>query len=201
VSARPTLLLFALAGCEGVLPGVDLQQMNQQHKFGPYQACAFFPDGRAMQVPPEGSVPRDAILAPALARGIVDGAYVAEVPLPLSRALLDSGRFGFDTYCAACHGLDGSGQSEVARNMDLRRPPPLSSGPVRDFPAGRIFQVATEGYGLMPSFAIELGLKERWAVVAYLQALQLSQAIALDRLPPDLAAAARAALAARKGEP
>jgi mono/diheme cytochrome c family protein len=176
--------LFALGGCENVVPEVDLQQMNSQYKVQPFEATSLFPDGRGMQSPPLGTVPHDRVLGkPALTDGLVDGVYVDTSPLPLTRELLATGRFGYDTYCAACHGLDGSGRSAVAPHMELRKPPPLTAEPVRGFPDGRIFQVASEGYGLMPSYAIELNPRERWAVVAYVRALQLSQSVSLDALP------------------
>jgi hypothetical protein len=193
----------SLGGCENVVPEVDLQQMNSQYKVQPFEATSLFPDGRGMQPPPLGTVPHDRVLGkPALTDGLVDGVYVGTNPLPLSRELLATGRFGYDTYCAACHGLDGSGRSAVARNMELRKPPPLTTEPVRSFPDGRIFQVATEGYGLMPSYAIELNPRERWAVVAYLRALQLSQSVSLDALPAALRGDAERALASpAKGGP
>jgi mono/diheme cytochrome c family protein len=192
---RAVLLLVVACGCEGVLPEVDLQQMIDQHKFQPYEACRYFPDGRAMQPPPPDTVPRDRPLGHAdVNEGVVDGRYVDRIPLALSPTLLTTGRFAFDTYCAACHGVDGRGQSEVAKNMRLRQPPSLVDARVRDFPDGRIFQVATHGYGLMPAYDLELTTRERWAVVAYLRALQLSQSIALDDLPPPLKATTLRAL-------
>jgi mono/diheme cytochrome c family protein len=189
------VLVLAASGCEGVFPEFDWQQMIDQFKFQPYEACQFFPDGRAMQTPPLGTVPHDRIVGrPALTSGLVDGKYVDDIPVPLTRELMSAGRFSFETYCAACHGLDGSGDSPVAVNMELRKPPSLLTEPVRSFPPGRVFQVASDGYGLMPSYALELSTRERWAVVAYLRALQLSQAVKLATLPPPLRQQAEAAL-------
>lgn len=197
---RASLIVFACAlasGCEGVLPEFDWQQMIDQHKFGAFEACGYFADGRAMQTPPEQTVPRDRIVhRPALTDGVAGGRYVDRNPLPLTPMLLVTGQASFDTYCAACHGLDGSGRSDVAEHMELRRPPSLLDARVRQFPDGRIFQVASRGYGLMPAYDVELSAEERWAVVAYVRALQLSQSVALDELPNDLRAAAEEALAA-----
>ena len=192
------VLVLAAAGCEGVFPEIDWQQMIDQFKFQPFEACRYFADGRAMQTPPDGTVPHDRVVGrPALTTGVVDGRYVDAIPVPLTRELLSAGRFGFQTYCAACHGLDGSGASPVATNMELRKPPSLLTEPVRSFPPGRVFQVASEGYGLMPSYSVELSTRERWAVVAYLRALQLSQAVKLSALPPAVRAEAEHTLAAR----
>ena len=200
MSARRLAIVAALvaAGCEGVVPEVDLQQMNSQYKVRPYAASTLFPDGRGMQSPPLGTVPRDRVVGePALTDGVVDGAYVERLPLPVTRELLATGRFAFESYCAACHGVDGSGRSAVARNMELRKPPPLTAEPVRSFPPGRVFQVATEGYGLMPSYALELSVRERWAAVAWIDVLQLSQSVSLDALPPELRRDAEQALEKR----
>ncbi|HWE31040.1 MAG TPA: cytochrome c [Polyangia bacterium] len=188
--------LAIVTGCEGVVPELDLQQMNDQYKVQPYEATTLFPDGRGMQPPPPGTIAHDRVLGqPALVSGVAGGAYVDRIPLPPTRELLATGRFAYETYCAACHGLDGSGRSAVAHDMELRKPPPLTREPVRSFPAGRVFQVATEGYGLMPSYALELSTRERWAVVAWLRALQLSQSVSLDALPPRLRSDAERALA------
>jgi mono/diheme cytochrome c family protein len=178
-------LLILLFGCEGVMPGVDWQQMNQQHKFQPFEACDYFPDGRAMQPPPPGTVPRERP-DEKLEQPTRGGAYLDEIPLPLTRELFARGRFAFETYCAACHGADGSGRSEVARNMELRKPPSLMDERVRRVPVGRLFQVASEGYGLMPSYALELTARERWAAVAWLRALQQAYGVSLDDLSPSL---------------
>ena len=199
MSARAAVVivaLFAAAGCEGVLPEFDWQQMIDQPKLQPYEASSLFADGRAMQPPPAGTVPYGADGArAALAHGFVDGKYVERAPLPLTRELFAVGRFGYDTYCAACHGLDGSGRSAVADNMELRKPPPLVAEPVTRFPVGRIFEVAGNGYGLMPSYAAELSPRERWAVVAYVRALQVAHGVPLDALPPPMRSEAEHELA------
>jgi mono/diheme cytochrome c family protein len=183
------------AACEGVTPGIDFQQMIHQSKYQAYEASSYFSDGRTMQPPPLGTVPRDRILhRPELTEGVVKGDYVSRVPLPVTRALVELGRSRFDVYCATCHGFDGSGESEVARHMEKRRPPPLIHQPVLGFPPGRIYQVIAEGYGLMPSYAQELSIEERWAIVAYLPALQVSQSISIEELPAAERQAAQRAL-------
>jgi mono/diheme cytochrome c family protein len=192
---RILLWLLILSGCEGVVPAIDWQQMIDQHKAQPFEASPFFADGRAMQAPPEHSVPRDRVLGdPALTDGIEGGKFVDTSPLPPTSALLAVGRARFETFCAACHGLDGSGRSEVARSMERRKPPSLLAADVVEAPAGRIFQIVTQGYGLMPRFSWELTPRERWAVVAWLRVLQLASSVEVDRLPPAQRDAMRAAL-------
>jgi cytochrome c553 len=109
--------------------------------------------------------------------------YVAAIPVTLTPQLLALGRKRFDILCATCHGPAGDGDSIVARQMALRPPPTLHK--YRDRPAGYFYEVITKGFGLMASYAAELSIEERWAVVAYIRALQLSQNVRVDRIPAD----------------
>ncbi len=177
------LLLLVLAAC----PRLDPMQRQQKQKA--YQASKIDPDGLGMRAPPAGTVAYRSALDPAVATGLgPDGRPVATVPLPLTPATLARGRSRFEIICAACHGVLGDGESQVALNMSLRRPPSLHA--YRDVPDGHVFRVITHGFGLMPSYAPELSVEDRWAVVAYVRALQLSQYAKLEQLPP----AAREAL-------
>lgn len=193
----PLLALLALlalgATACGVLPEPDFERMIDQRSYRSYEAAptSLFADGRAMRPPPEGTISRDRVLGlPAFTAGVVDARYVDVPPVEMNRARLERGRDRFDVFCAACHGLRGDGVSTVARRMALRKPPSLIVAPVTTFPAGRSFQVISEGYGLMPSYASELSVDDRWNVVAYLRALALSQSLPVDRLPRDVRARA-----------
>ena len=189
-----TGVLLGTATC-GVLPEPDLERMLAQRNYRPYTAAPFFADGRAMRPPPEGTVDRQQVIGqPALTDGAVGGRYVTASPVPVDRPLLERGRDRFNIFCATCHGVRGDGRSEVARHMELRKPPSLISEPVTGFPPGRVYRVISVGYGLMPSYAAALPVGDRWATVAYLGALQLSQSTTLADLPPDLRAAAEKAL-------
>lgn len=192
---NPLLLCAALtaAGCtERVLPEPDFERMVRQDKYEVWEACEFFDDGRAMQEPPEGTVPRDRVTGrPGYTAGVDGGDYVKEIPIPLSRELLQRGRQQYEVYCAPCHGVLGDGNSRVATNMTLRRPPSLVDATAQALPVGRIYQVVEVGYGLMPSYADEIpAIEDRWAVVAYLQALQVARGVPLAALPPPLRARA-----------
>jgi mono/diheme cytochrome c family protein len=170
--------LVALAGCPRLDP------MQQQQKYEPYQASEFYADGLAMRHPPPGTVPYRSAIEPAAATGLgPDGKPVAESPLAVSAATLARGRARFDVYCAVCHGVLGDGETQVALNMSLRKPPSLHA--YRDVPDGHLYRVIANGFGLMPSYAGELSVEERWAVVAYVRALQLSQYATLEQLPPE----------------
>jgi mono/diheme cytochrome c family protein len=180
-SLRPALIAaaaLALAGCPRLDP------MQRQQKVKAYQASGYWADGLGMRAPPEGTVPAGQLLPPEVATGLgPDGKAVALAPVPVDAKLLARGRSRFDITCAACHGLLGDGESQVALNMSLRRPPSLHA--YRDVPDGHIYRVISEGFGLMPSYAAELSVEDRWAIVAYVRALQLSQYATVDEVPPD----------------
>jgi mono/diheme cytochrome c family protein len=181
--------LFSLAffGCQDVLPNIDFERMIDQPRGKAYRASPYFADGRLMQPPPEGTVPRTRLIGPPeLVDGLAAAGFLAKIPVAVDRALLQRGRSRYELFCATCHGIDGSGQSQVAHNMTLRRPPNLVAEPVRSFPVGRVFQVITHGYGFMPEYSRALAVQDRWAVVAYLRALQRSQSTALAALPENV---------------
>jgi mono/diheme cytochrome c family protein len=168
-----------LAGCPRLDP------MQRQQKLKAYQPSGHFDDGLAMRAPPAGTVPYGPLLAPEVLTGLgPDGLALPRAPLPVDAAALARGRDRFDVNCAVCHGLLGDGESQVALSMSLRRPPSLHA--YRDVPDGHIYRVITEGFGLMPSYATGLSVQDRWAVVAYVRALQLSQYAGLEQVPPDV---------------
>ena len=171
--------------CGDVNAGAVLQRMEVQEKYLPYAANDLFADGRAMRTPPAGTVPRERLVGqPAITNGEVNGVPVAEVPVPITAELLRVGRHRYEIVCSNCHGLVGNGDSMVADNMATRLPPSLVA--LTNKPAGHFYKAITQGYGLMPSFAGEIPLGERWAVVAYVKALQLSQNTPVQALPMDV---------------
>ena len=165
--APSALLACALLAACGDTTLVD--PMERQPKGRAFAANPFFEDGRAMRRPPAGTVPRERI--------------VQNPALTLTRPLLDLGHRKFDIYCATCHGLLGDGHSPVAANMSLRLPPNLHDRV--GMAPGHYYQVIANGFGLMPTYAAELTVQERWAVVAYLRALQLSQSAPLALAPAE----------------
>jgi len=195
VQALSLLLGLTAVGCnENILdPMADAQRKSIR-----YKESEFYADGLSMRAAPEGTVPRERIT---LNRRLTMGRepdgpiqpnaeplpnYVATVPLPISRKLLDLGRKRFDITCATCHGPLADGNSIVATQMSLRPPPSLQKPQYVAKPAGYIYEVVTKGFGLMASYAAELTVEERWAVVAYLRALQISQNTAVGALPPEI---------------
>ncbi|WNG50295.1 cytochrome c [Archangium minus] len=160
---------LALAGC--TVPSEFLQRMEAQAKYEYYETSEFWADGKAMRTPPEGTVPRERPVGnPGLTTGRVNGTLVSTIPLELNREVLEVGQKKYNIVCSQCHGQLGDGNSVVAENMALRLPPSLLE--IANKPDGHVFVAMTEGYGVMPSFAGELNIQERWAVVAYVRALQ-----------------------------
>ena len=173
--------LLIVAGCD-----VDLERMIDQPRHDSYQSCEVCPGGTVMMHPPEGTVPRKAMIGPPeIVRGLAGGSWVKQVPIPVDRRVLRRGRERFEIICATCHGHLGDGSSVVAADMVLRPPPSLVVPPVSEYPAGRIFLIIETGWGLMPSYAAVLDVADRWAVVAYVQALQRRR-VYLRELPPEL---------------
>ncbi|QRK09261.1 cytochrome c [Archangium violaceum] len=160
---------LALAGCN--VPSEFLQRMEAQAKYEYYETSEFWADGKAMRTPPEGTIPRERPVGnPGLTTGRVNGTLVSTIPLELNREVLEQGQKHYNIVCSQCHGQLGDGNSVVAENMALRLPPSLLQ--IANKPDGHFFVAMTEGYGVMPSFAGELNIQERWAVVAYVRALQ-----------------------------
>jgi mono/diheme cytochrome c family protein len=164
---KATLLALALVGL-GCHPE-DFDAMERQPKLVPYGESDLFGDGKAMRSPPAGAIPRERVF---------EGA-----PPPLTAELLALGRSRFDSLCAACHGRLGDGDSVVASKVGLRPPPSLHEQRLRELDGRTLYGVIRDGYGLLPRFAERLDPSERWAVVAYVRALQLSQSAPLARLP------------------
>lgn len=174
----PAVLAVALlAGCEVFDP------MITQQKVKPYRESEFWPDRVSQRPPQPGTVAREDVLDPQLATGRgPDGKVLTKIPIAVDRKLLERGRNRFEIHCAVCHGYLGDGVSLVARNMSLRPPPSLLARAQQ--PDGWYFQVMSEGFGVMPSYASHLTVEERWSIVAYLRALQISQSTRFDTLSP-----------------
>jgi len=193
---KPALLfalfgLVALSGCDATdmirEPEWTLSRMLDQPRVDPYAASDFFIDGRAMRTPVAGTVSREAVLGtPMFLDGYEGGQYAATFPMPITRTLLEEGHDHFEVVCATCHGTLGDGNSPVAAKMQIRKPPSLLTPDIASFPPGRVYRIVSVGYGLMPAVDYQLDVGQRWAVVAYLHALQRSQATVVAELPAEL---------------
>ena len=196
MTAMDVLLSFVVAAttlsCDidrpwpGLEPG--LERMLVQPHAAAYQSNATFADDMVMRPIPAGT---KAYESPAHRNALPrahakDLDRVERIPIPLTRAVLALGRERFTTFCSTCHGILGDGDSAVADRMSLRKPPSLHEPRLRAAAAGHLYAVVSEGFGLMPSYAVELPEADRWAVIAYVRALQLSFAADLRHLSPAL---------------
>ena len=176
-------------------PEPGLERMLVQPRGEPYGASSTFADGRTMRPPVPDTVAREEpfVGQSRIETGRAGAGYLQDIPLPVTRASLEIGRVAFERVCATCHGVLGDGNSVVAEKMELRKPPSLHEARIAHLPAGKVFQVASVGYGLMPGYAALLSVDERWNVVGYLDALRLSQAALVANLPASVQAELRQA--------
>jgi mono/diheme cytochrome c family protein len=160
-----SLSLLLLAACGG-------RDMKDQEKYEEYEAAALFPDGSAMRHPVPGTV----------ARGEPEyRAELRERP-PMSIALLERGRERFDIYCSPCHSRAGDGEGIIVQR-GFPQPPSYHIERLREASDGHIVAVITQGYGVMYSYAARVPPADRWAIAAYIRALQLSQHADLSDIP------------------
>lgn len=185
--AAIVLVAMAASGCEIVFaePTPGSHRMLEQERAEPYAASPVFEDGKVMRTPPPHSVRHRVHLVDRVVRTgrLDDGSWVEEVPIPLDERALYAGQKHFEIICSTCHGRLGYADTPVARNMELRPPPSLHNARLRGISDGYLFDIVSEGYGLMPAFGYHLDERERWFVVAYVRALQKSQHLHLDELP------------------
>jgi mono/diheme cytochrome c family protein len=160
---RLALLLLAASACE----------MADQPRLDSYAASRLFGDGAAMQAPPDGTVALD---APALAAALADRP-------PLTRELLDRGQARYGIYCTPCHGLAGDGQGIVpARGFP--HPPDFAIARLEAARSAYFVGVITNGHGVMYPYADRVPPADRWAIAAYIRALQLARHVPQADLPP-----------------
>lgn len=150
--------------------------MHEQPRYESYEASPFFPDGRASRVPPRGTVARGQLRDDRLFyTGQLDGRDSELFPTPVTRELLERGRERYDIYCSPCHDRVGTGQGIIVRR-GMKQPPSLHIVRLREVPPGYLYNVITQGFATMYGYASRIPPEDRWAVVAYIRALQLSQA-------------------------
>jgi mono/diheme cytochrome c family protein len=183
---RSLALLLVTTGLGAA--GCDEDALNpmaaRQPKVRAYGPSDFYSDGIGMRAPPQGTVPRQRITGDAALTSGKQGAnFVSAFPVKVDEALMKLGQKRYNITCGTCHGPAGDGDSIVARQMSLKPPPSLML--FADRPVGYIFEVATKGHGLMASYAAELPIKERWAVVAYVRALQRASTATLAEAPAE----------------
>ena len=162
-----SLVPLALAGCR--------QDMHDTPRHEPLEASRFYADQRAARELIDGTVPRGFVNEDDfLNTGLVDGAPAEQFPFAITRADLDRGQERFNIYCAPCHSRVGDGLGMVVQR-GYRQPPSFHIDRLRDAPPGYMFDVITKGFGVMPDYRSQISVQDRWAIVAYVKALQLAQ--------------------------
>ena len=167
--------------------------MFNQPKANPLRESDLFPDGAASRPIPPHTVARGFLNEDeALYTGMIGTNLVTEFPFPITRQMLERGRERFEIYCAVCHGRTGDGNGMIVQR-GFPAPPSYHIDRLRDAPVGHFYDVMTRGYGVMYSYASRVEPKDRWAIAAYIRALQLSRHARLADVPPDQRAQLEAA--------
>jgi cytochrome c553 len=176
---------LALAGAL-LLGGCELRQaMYNQPKYESFEASDIFEDGLSARRPVEGTVARGQLrLDSHLYEGKVNGELATTLPMELTEELLVRGRQRYDIFCSPCHDRTGTGNGMIVKR-GFKQPPSYHIDRLREVPIGYFFDVMTNGFGAMYSFASSVPVRDRWAIAAYVRALQFSQDAKFDELPPE----------------
>ncbi len=181
------LLTGAAFGCR--------QDMHDQPVLEEYEASDFFADGRGDRMPIEGTVARGSWSADeAFSTGLVGDAFVTELPVAPTQEFLERGRDRYDIFCSPCHDRAGTGRGMIVRR-GFKQPTSFHHPRLRAQPVGYFFDVMSRGFGEMSSYAPLVKAEDRWAIAAYVRALQLSQRVVLAELEPSARAAIEASMA------
>lgn len=169
------LALLALASCR--------QKMSNQARYDPLESSDFFTDGMAARPRIAGTIARGEITDnPFFDTGKVGGQIADGFPMPVTLELVNRGHDRFDIYCAQCHGRAGDGNGMIP-SRGYRRPPSFHTQTLRTARSGHFFDVMTNGFGAMPPYGTMIPAHDRWAIAAYIRALQLSQNATVADVP------------------
>jgi len=165
--------LLVLGGCQ--------QDMAHQPKYRPLAPSTFFEDGRSERPPVENTVERGALADDDLNIPKDSNAF----PLPVTQQLLERGQERYKIFCSPCHGLQGDGHGMVAIR-GMKHPPSFHQDRLRQSPVGYFYDVITHGFGAMYDYSAQIPPRDRWAIIAYVRALQLSRNAPAADLPAAL---------------
>lgn len=176
-AALLALVSLSLAGCR--------QDMHDQAKAKTLAPSNFFADGRSARPVVAGTVARGQLqLDEHLYTGKIDGRHADTFPFPITPGVMQRGQERFNIYCSPCHGRIGDGSGIIVQR-GFRRPASYHEERLRNAPPGYFFDVITNGFGTMFDYADRITPEDRWSIVAYIRALQLSQNAALEDVPAD----------------
>lgn len=180
---KPSLFAIAVlsalgfAGCDNTLR----QDMANQPRQNPLSPTDFFADGRSERPVVENTVVRGSVEDDSLFVPKESNAF----PLPLTEELLVRGQQRYGIFCTPCHGIQGDGMGMVAMR-GMKHPPSYHQERLRNVPNGYLYDVITNGFGAMYGYSAQIAPRDRWAIVAYLRALQLSRNAPVGQLPAGL---------------
>lgn len=175
-------------GCRGTTssepPIHPLRNMFDQDRYDPQAASRFYGDGRTMRTPAYGTVSREAVIDPELGHGRLqdDSGYVLHIPAAAVDAaggmlkLAERGHGRYNIYCRPCHDGTGTGKGMVIERGKFNpAPPTFHQERIRQMPDGQLFATISNGVRMMPAYGGQIPVQDRWAIVSYVRALQLSQ--------------------------
>jgi mono/diheme cytochrome c family protein len=176
VQVLALLLMLALVACR--------QKMANQPKYDPLEPSDFFTDGMSARPRIPGTVARGELpLEGFLVTGKIAGTDGDGFPFAVTAQVMNRGQERFNIYCSPCHGRRGDGNGMIPAR-GLRHPPSFHTESLRTAKTGHFFDVMTNGFGAMPPYNVQVPVSDRWAIIAYIRALQLSQNGTIDDLPP-----------------
>jgi mono/diheme cytochrome c family protein len=192
------LSALALTAASLALVGCARLDMQDQPKYRPQRPSEFFADGRSERQPVEGTMARGQLNEDtAFYEGKdAEGKDITDFPVAIDKTLLRRGQQRFDVYCAPCHGRIGNGLGMIVRR-GFKQPPSYHTDRLREAPVGHFYDVITNGYGGMLNYASQVQPRDRWAIVAYIRALQYSENAPMA----DLSAAAQRRIPATSQAP
>ncbi len=181
-----------LAGCLTLL--ACQQRMADQPRYKPLARSTFFGDERSARPLVEGTVARGHVDADELFyKGTIKGKLADKFPFPITKEVLLRGQERYNIFCSPCHDRTGTGQGMIVRR-GFQPPPSYHIDRLREAPVGHFFTIITRGFGIMPDYAAQIPVRDRWAIIAYIRALQLSQNAKIADVPDK----ERAALLSKK---
>jgi mono/diheme cytochrome c family protein len=181
--ARARFVFAGFAGFAFLFGSGCRQDMHDQPKYTPLRGSTFFTDARSARSPVEGTVARGLLRDDELLyTGKLNGVDAAVFPFRVDAQVMARGQERFNIYCAPCHSRTGQGDGMVVLR-GYRRPPSFHQDRLRETPVGHFFDVITNGFGAMPDYAAQIKAADRWAIVAYIRALQLSEHATLADVP------------------
>jgi mono/diheme cytochrome c family protein len=181
---QPLSLFFFSLGTLLITFGCTYNPMRDQPRYEPLESSSFFPDNTSARPLMPGTVPNnyDVTNEWFYTGKTADGQYVDAFPFPVTMDVLKRGQERFNIYCSPCHGLSGMGDGMIVQR-GFSHPPSYHQDRLRNAPIGHFVDVITNGYGQMYSYAYRVKPADRWAIAAYIRALQLSQNATINDVP------------------